>query len=639
MKDAFHIPDPSASGIKIQLDFFACVLAEAGVSTWFVCPGSRNAPVVASMVKHGGFVLHSFPDERAAAFAALGAAQGSRYPTGVICTSGTAAANLYPAVCEAYYQRVPLLVITADRPPELIDQWDGQTIHQANLFQPHTQGNFNLPPIHAEWVVDPEKPKKLYAFQSTSVLTTPDSKSASKKGINAPGEETNTSKINRTLNQLQNILQTAIAQTLYPVPGPVHINLPLRDPIYSDIQSPFQHITPSIPFVFHHPTPLPVSETHIADFLQYTTPTQPKILVVVGMHHPNEKLTLALQSIAQKLPVLADVNSKQQHTGIAQWDLAMLNAKDLTKAHQPHILITLGMGMVSKPLKLWLTTHKPQKHYHISPLQAPIGDPFSTQPTHLQHHEVDWLFALDKALHQINIDFQQQWIEWVQRNTEKQPVENPIVSNPPLSEAVFSQFETINPFSNCHGTYQQEFETVNALLTHCDGRFVFQIGNSMTIRYASWSGQTTASIFANRGTSGIDGSLSTAMGFAMANPKLHCVALLGDVSTIFDAHGLWTDTLPQNLSLVVLNNGGGQIFKWIPGPNQVPALLPLIETPHGYDFKHLCNFYQIEHCILAIPDANAQNSPNNSIENLDTSPWTQRFLEQSRCTLWEIKYN
>ena len=98
----FHIPDPQQASSKIQLDFIACLLADAGVTRWMVSPGSRNAPLVASMVKHGGFDLHSFPDERAAAFAALGAAQASRYPVGVVCTSGTAAANLYPAVCEAY---------------------------------------------------------------------------------------------------------------------------------------------------------------------------------------------------------------------------------------------------------------------------------------------------------------------------------------------------------------------------------------------------------------------------------------------------------------------------------------------------------------------------------------------------------
>jgi 2-succinyl-5-enolpyruvyl-6-hydroxy-3-cyclohexene-1-carboxylate synthase len=152
----FQIPNPEQAHGKIQLDFIVCLLADAGVTRWMVSPGSRNAPLVASMVKHGGFDLHSFPDERVAAFAALGAAQGSRYPVGVICTSGTAAANLYPAVCEAYYQRIPLLVLTADRPPELIDQWDGQTIHQNNLFQPHTQGNFNLPTIPNFLVKNPK---------------------------------------------------------------------------------------------------------------------------------------------------------------------------------------------------------------------------------------------------------------------------------------------------------------------------------------------------------------------------------------------------------------------------------------------------------------------------------------------------
>jgi hypothetical protein len=92
----FQIPHPEQAHGKIQLDFIVCLLADAGVTRWMVSPGSRNAPLVASMVKHGGFDLHSFPDERVAAFAALGAAQGSRYPVGVICTSGTAAANLYP---------------------------------------------------------------------------------------------------------------------------------------------------------------------------------------------------------------------------------------------------------------------------------------------------------------------------------------------------------------------------------------------------------------------------------------------------------------------------------------------------------------------------------------------------------------
>jgi len=169
--------------------------------------------------------------------------------------------------------------------------------------------------------------------------------------------------------------------------------------------------------------------------------------------------------------------------------------------------------------------------------------------------------------------------------------------------------------------YQREFAVVNNLLSSCDARFTIHMGNSMSIRYASWAKQSEARIFANRGTSGIDGSLSTAVGYAMANPDTHCVAILGDVSAIYDAHALWTNQLPNNLSFVVLNNRGGQIFNWIGGPKDVPSLMPLIETPHNYDFKHLCDLYQIQY-------AHHTEQPN--------TPWPTRFLNQLGCTLWEV---
>ena len=111
--------------LRSNLDYLATCLYEAGVHHWAVSPGSRNAPIIAGLVKHGGFHIHSFPDERSAAFAALGMAQATQYTCGVLCTSGTAVLNLYPGICEAYYQRIPVIALTADRPEELIDQWDG----------------------------------------------------------------------------------------------------------------------------------------------------------------------------------------------------------------------------------------------------------------------------------------------------------------------------------------------------------------------------------------------------------------------------------------------------------------------------------------------------------------------------------
>ena len=577
----FHIPNTEQASSKIQLDFLAGLLADAGVTRWMVSPGSRNAPLVASMVKHGGFDLHSFPDERVAAFAALGAAQGPRYPVGVICTSGTAAANLYPAVCEAYYQRIPLLILTADRPPELIDQWDGQTIHQNNLFQPHTQGNFNLPVI-------------------------------------APTQD-----LPAALLSIQTTVQAAIAQTLYPVPGPVHINVPLRDPIYADVDKPFQHIAPSKPFLIHHPTPPPVDQTLAEQWMSHTNVQQPRILIVVGMHHPQPELSLALESLQNRLPILTDIVSQQHPFGLQQWDLAMLNHTPNHSDFRPDVLITLGMGVVSKPLKQWLKANKPQKHIHISPLQAPVGDPFQTNPEHCFHHEVDALFALDQALQDAELLMEPATTS-TEQNTNQQSNTKPLSSYLNLwqhwvAESLSTMGDALP--NRITELYQREFAEVKNILSTCDDRFVIQLGNSMSVRYASWSGSSQASLFANRGTSGIDGSLSTAVGYAMANPTIHCVALLGDVSALYDAHALWTPELPKNFSVVVLNNRGGQIFNWIGGPSAIENLMPLIETPHNYDFKHLCDLYQIRYARHD-DDAN--------------TPWPTRFLDQPHCTLWEV---
>jgi 2-succinyl-5-enolpyruvyl-6-hydroxy-3-cyclohexene-1-carboxylate synthase len=326
------------------------------------------------------------------------------------------------------------------------------------------------------------------------------------------------------------------------------------------------------------------------------------------MHHPQTELSLALQSLQTRLPILTDIVSQQQAQGLPQWDRAFLGGAP-GDGLRPDILITLGMGVVSKPLKLWLKSQKPKKHFHISPLQAPVGDPFHTHPEHLPHHEVDALFAIEQVIDraidksspaEISNSYLYDWTAWINHQ--------------------LNQESSLLP-SRIGEVYQREFAVVNNLLSSCDARFTIHMGNSMSIRYASWANPSKAQIFANRGTSGIDGSLSTAVGYAMANPDTHCVAILGDVSAIYDAHALWTNQLPNNLSIVVLNNRGGQIFNWIGGPKDVPALMPLIETPHNYDFKHLCDLYQIQY-------ARHTEQPN--------TPWPTRFLNQSGCTLWEV---
>lgn len=504
--------------LRENLDFIATLFYEAGITQWAVSPGSRNAPIVASFLRHGQFTLHSFPDERAAAFAALGMSLENQYPAGVICTSGTAAINLYPAVCEAFYQRTPLIVLTADRPANLIDQWDGQTIHQQNLFQPHCLDFF--------------------AIEGHSIDQI----------------------------SLQNTIYSAVETSQFPINGPVHINLSLADPIYDGLSKPFFNTQPSKPFVFKHNTPEPVT----AELILETIPESfSKILVIVGQHNPSQSLSEALSLLQNKIPVLTDICSHQIEFGIQNWDLA-LSSNDFPENLVPEILVTIGMATISKPLKTILRKYKP-KHIHVCE-SGSVGDPFQTNPTILYHHDADFLTAL--YLHNAeNTDYLTLW----------------------------ENLGYLANTSKLSSNYLSEYLLVKTIMDLDGDSPVLHFGNSMSIRYASWVGQSKSQIFCNRGTSGIDGSLSTAVGFALANPNKKNICILGDISFLYDSNAMWTNHFPQNLKIIVINNGGGQIFSWINGPLEEPKLKPFIETPQSYQFADLCKFFQLSHIAMKNP--------------------------------------
>lgn len=506
------------SHLRQNLDHLATLFHEAGVTQWAISPGSRNAPIVASFLRHGGFTLHSFPDERAAAFAAMGMSLANQYPAGVICTSGTAAINLYPAVCEAFYQRVPLIVVTADRPAYLIDQWDGQTIHQEHLFEPHCL--------------------KYFGIEGHSI----------------------------DLISLETTIYDAVKTCIYPVAGPIHLNLSIEDPIYDGMELRFFENQPSKPFIFHHQTSNPVDQKTIINLLGIKENDKPKILCLVGQHPPSESLQQALALLQTKIPVITDICSHQLNLGINNWDLSLFS-QETTPELIPDILVTVGMGTISKPLKQFLRKHKP-KHFHIAE-NGLVGDPFNTKPIVARYHDADFLTALYLLVND-EIDFLHNW-------------------------TFFAKNATFNKLS---GSYLNEFLIVKEIMSQATSEMVLHFGNSMSIRYASWIGQSAAQIYCNRGTSGIDGSLSTAIGFALADPKRLHFCILGDISFIYDSHAMWTNQFPQNLKIVVLNNNGGQIFNWIDGPSKEPQLKSYIETPQQYHLYQLCAFYGVQHELI-----------------------------------------
>jgi 2-succinyl-5-enolpyruvyl-6-hydroxy-3-cyclohexene-1-carboxylate synthase len=347
----------------------------------------------------------------------------------------------------------------------------------------------------------------------------------------------------------------------------LHINIAISDPIYEGVDTPkAQHVS----FLEHKENP--------ADFTPSKLPEiQPNesVLILIGQHHVSDELSKSLKLIEAQTPILTDVCSQQFQLGLSGWDAALLSNKQ-DASLVPDVLITMGMATISKPLKSLFRTHKPKRHLHIS-TSTEVGDPFQTQPEIVQFDEVNFL------------------------NEFKFP------SKPSkLLKSKWEQFISGNPIETNGWSlnFQQEFQWVRTFMKQLNEHDILHLGNSMAVRYGSWAGTCKAQIYSNRGISGIDGCLSTAIGFAKSCEEKNVYLIIGDVSAIYDAHGLWTD-IPSNLKVIVLNNKGGKIFDWIKGPNDYPPLKKYIQTPQDKDFSKLAAFYGIPHMSFSISEIDA----------------------------------
>jgi 2-succinyl-5-enolpyruvyl-6-hydroxy-3-cyclohexene-1-carboxylate synthase len=495
------------SELRYHLDLFAHALKSAGITHAVISPGSRNAPIVAGLIRVGGFELLSAPDERAAAFMALGAAQATGRAAAVICTSGTAALNLYPGICEAYYQRIPLLAITADRPAALLDQWDGQTIRQDRIFEKHSLANFTL------------------------------SDDLHKKG---------------GANAIIETVLSAVSICHGHPHGPVHINVPLSEPIYENLDAP----------LFSFPE---INPPEIAALSNVALPSaflvNKKILVLAGQSTPNPEIAAILNQVAAEIPVLADVLSNIPGENI-------IRSTELIDANEdldcPDILLTIGLGIVSKSLKMKLRQFKGLQHFHLGD-GGFTGDPFFTSPVTLHGQPSNFLRQLAAQISQHhNPVFLQAW-----------------------KSAAKAAPDT-----------EEEALWVDNIVKHVSSEGCLQLGNSMAVRFANRLQRLPKFVFGNRGTSGIDGSVSTAVGYAWANPEKHVTCVTGDIGFLYDKNALWCNPLPANITIIVLNNGGGMIFDRLHGPEKLPQLRPFTNTPHSFTAKDISIHYNIPYTSL-----------------------------------------
>lgn len=462
-------------------------LYQQGVNEAVICPGSRNAPLMIALTRHGGFKCYSISDERSAGFFGLGIALKTGRPVVLCCTSGSAGLNFAPAVVEAFFQEVPLIVLTADRPKEWIGQWDGQTIYQENLFGNHAKAFFD--------------------FETDDYFAAP---------------------------------SIALAEPK----GPVQINVPIREPFYPEPG----FVLPKADYRVESREYREESIKHSVDFSYFNQAiaSTEKILVTVGQMEDN---SIFEQLSAFGIPVIGDATSNCGST-IAH-DLLLAN-ETVWPTLQPDLHIHFGKSFVSKRIKQFLRLHKPKQSWLIHP--NPIGkpDPFLS----LTH-----LVATDAESFVNGIKWTSKaWNTW---NSEK------ITS---LQADFFAQPN----WTEIH-LYQAITEAIEQNLAEV------HIANSLAVRYINWTLAKfiKTDVFSNRGTSGIDGCLSTAVGAAQKTDKL-CISIIGDVAFQYDRNALWNHYIPANLRIIVFNNGGGGIFRNLEGAKDLPELDEFMETRQGF---------------------------------------------------------
>jgi 2-succinyl-5-enolpyruvyl-6-hydroxy-3-cyclohexene-1-carboxylate synthase len=535
-----------------------------GIRRAVISPGSRSAALTLAFARSPHFTCTVVMDERSAGFIALGMAQQLQQPVVLVCTSGSAAYNFAPAIAEAYFQQVPLLILTADRPPEWIHQHDGQTIFQNELYGKHVKSAYTLPADY----------------------THPDSAWY----------------INRSINEAIHL------STTYPE-GPVHINVPIREPFYPDTTETY---TPT-------PSQRVIEKVQLGKSLEGPQwhslldewESMDKILIAIGQGSADADLQKALQTITEELqiPVVGDVtaNLARHELSITKHDLFLISQTDDTL--RPDLLITAGKSFLSKSLKQYLRAHPPQRHWHIED-STHLIDTFQTMTSHIPMSAAGFFIKLFE-----DIDFHR----FVQNDESMQ-------EEAYLNHWVSNERKTIRLVRDYlkNITVLNDLSAVDFVLNNFQGPCQLHVGNSMSIRYVNLLGidSKEVEVFCNRGTSGIDGCLSTAIGAALVT-DLTVYLLVGDVAFFYDRNGLLIQNLPENLKIIVLNNRGGVIFRLIDGPAGLPEAETYFETRHAFTGSNTA-----KDSIMGYWQASTQDEL--------TSVW-ESFVSASKASILEIQ--
>lgn len=532
---------PDIDRAQAALDYashFVDELTARGVSNCVICPGSRSTPLTLSVAGQSAIKPWMQVDERSAAFFALGIAKGLREPVALICTSGTAAANFLPAVVEAHQSGVPLLVLTADRPPELRDTGALQAIDQSNLYG-----------VYAKWF-----------FEMALSDETVDSRRLA----------------HWVAREAVDRAQTAPA-------GPVHINFPFREPLVPLASISERRRPPKVgERTLHTRRTLPPEEvSHLAAQLK----SAERGLIVCGPQD-DPALASSVSALAGALgfPILADPLSqlrgsvpfedeRRSHPPvvIANYDLFLRDTEQRRRL-EPDIVLRFGLTPTSKALTTFLSSARRGRQISIVPIGLPNDPARSTSET--IDADPAWLtVALVKSITDGSNDTSAWLEEWhrVSRTT---------------SVTVDAHLAAIDQLSE---------PKVFSLLAGCvPSNSLLFVGNSMPVRDLDGFfpvRRDPVRILGNRGVNGIDGIVSTALGAAAGSGR-RVVLVIGDLSFYHDMNGLLAAKLHRiDATIVLLNNDGGGIFHFLPQAQHPKTLEPYFSVPIGLDYRQAVEMY------------------------------------------------
>ncbi|MDG1793328.1 MAG: 2-succinyl-5-enolpyruvyl-6-hydroxy-3-cyclohexene-1-carboxylic-acid synthase [Flavobacteriaceae bacterium] len=515
-----------------------------------ISPGSRNAPLTIGFTNHDFFDCYSIVDERSAGFFALGIAQQLQQPVALVCTSGSALVNYFPAVTEAFYSRIPLVVISADRPEHLVNIGDGQTITQPHIFGAHVLYEANLEMAF--------KKSFLKAIKSNNSL-------------------------------IEKALHIANSQN-----GPVHINVPFPEPLYDTIEVEEQQSKPDRIKLKSNTFSLSKS-----DHKKWNSSKRKMILVGVNPPHSVQETYLKLLAEDPSIIVLTETTSNLHHPDFFPSIDQLISPLDSTdfETLQPDLLLTFGGMIVSKKIKTFLRTNPPKTHWHIDPVSA--NDTFFSLTKHFKCDVNTFFDALSSfdATPIVSTYFE----TWNHVKVRRQQKHKKYLKSIPFSD----------------------FMAFDKLLKHIPDNYMLQSGNSSTIRYLQlFDLNKTLTVFCNRGTSGIDGSTSTAIGAATVseNPT---VFITGDLSFFYDSNALWNNYTPSNFRIIIINNRGGGIFRILPGNKNSKNFSTFFETNHDLTAEPVSKLFNFEYT-----SASSNEELETALENF--------YIQSSRPKLLEI---